>query len=135
MNLVSRRFEYSQHYTVSKLTIDNIFECYVLEDVVRAKGVKVMGETAIPSGRYQVVIDHSEHFGKDLPHLLNIPMFEGIRIHSGNTDKDTEGCLLVGTAWGGGDKITNSRVAFDRLFEKLQASTTPIYIEIVDTNK
>ena len=63
-------------------------------------------------------------------------MFEGIRIHSGNTDVDTEGCLLVGTTWGGGDFIGNSVVAFNHLFPQLQAAIAAgesVTIEIQDT--
>lgn len=136
MKLVSRRFEYHDKYTVSRLYVDDVYQCYVLEDVVREPGVKIAGATAIPAGEYEVVIDHSEHFDKDLPHILNVPMFEGVRIHSGNTDADTEGCLLVGKDWNGSDFISNSRVAFDELFAKLQKAAgmmEKITITIVDT--
>ena len=137
MLLLSHRFEYADNYTVSRLYINGTYECYVLEDKVRAPGVKVPSETAIPAGTYKVVINHSEHFDKNLPQILDVPMFEGIRIHSGNTDLDTEGCLLVGDLWNGGDNISNSRVAFDRLFPKLQAAIAAgqdITITVEDTN-
>lgn len=133
MNLISRRFEYGETYTISRLYVDNIYECYVLEDKVRDPGVKVPGETAIMAGKYRVIIDYSTRFGKDLPHILAVPMFEGVRIHSGNTSEDTEGCLLVGTVWNGGDHISNSRLAFANLYEKLIKSKDPINIEIIDT--
>lgn len=77
-------------------------ELFVLEDAVREQvGVpvekwKIAGATAIPCGRFRVIIDHSDHFNKDLPHVLGVPGFDGIRIHPGNTPLDTEGCLLVG---------------------------------------
>lgn len=136
MKIESRRFEYGTKFTISRLSIDGVFECFVLEDVVREAGVKVAGETAIPAGIYPVVIDHSNHFDRDLPHILNVPMFEGIRIHSGNTDLDTEGCLLVGSTWNGGDNVGGSHYAFDKFFPKLQAAIAAgedIKIEVVDT--
>src|SRR5438067_10476097 len=103
--------------TIGELSVDGIHQCFTLEDTVRE--TKVFGETAIPSGTYNVIIDHSVHFNKDLPHVLDVKNFEGIRIHSGNAPKDTEGCILVGTQIGQ-DVIMNSKVAFDALFPKLQ---------------
>ena len=135
MIITVRRFEYGETYTISRMSLDDVYECYVLEDVVRPAGVKVAGQTAIPAGTYKVIIDHSEHFQKDLPHILDVPMFEGIRIHSGNTDLDTEGCLLVGKVWPGGDDIMQSRYAFDEFFPKLQKALGEgeVTIQIVDT--
>jgi hypothetical protein len=65
-----------------------------LEDTVREK--KIAGKTAIPEGTYQVIVNRSPKFKRDLPLLLDVPNFEGIRIHRGNTVKDTSGCILVG---------------------------------------
>jgi hypothetical protein len=76
--------------------VDGIKECYICEDVVRPKGVKVHGQTAIPEGRYEIIINMSPRFKRELPLLLNVPNFEGIRIHSGNHEGHTEGCLLPG---------------------------------------
>lgn len=73
--------------------------CDTLEDKFRGnnlKGNKVYGETCIPEGNYQVKITYSSKFKKELPDLLNVPFFEGIRIHKGNTDKDSQGCILCG---------------------------------------
>ena len=58
--------------------------------------IKKKGATAIPTGRYKIIMSYSPRFGKELPLLVGVKGFEGIRIHSGNTDKDTEGCLLFG---------------------------------------
>ena len=60
------------------------------------KDWKVWGETAIPTGKYQLVFETSKKFGPQTLTLLNVPGFEAIRIHSGNTEEDTEGCLIVG---------------------------------------
>jgi hypothetical protein len=136
--MVARRVEFGDKYTIGRLYIDGSStpECYTLEDKVRPDGEKVFGETAIPAGRYRVVIDHSTHFNKDLPHVLDVPGFEGIRIHSGNTDLDTEGCLLVGRDWPGGDKIMNSHIAFESLYPKIQKaldSGEQVFLEIINT--
>ena len=78
--------------------LDGRFGVLHLEDVVR-QGEKVPGQTAIPEGIYTVQITFSNRFKRDLPLLLNVPNFEGIRIHPGNTDADTEGCILVGPCY------------------------------------
>jgi len=117
---VERRW-YSGSTTIGELYIDGSRECYTLEDRVRPAGVKVPGETAIPEGRYRVVIDFSNRFGKLMPHILDVPMFDGIRIHLGNTAEDTEGCILLGNFRDQRNQfITHSRDAFAAFFEKLQ---------------
>jgi hypothetical protein len=136
MKLTSRRFEYGTTYTISRLYVNGVYECYVLEDVVREPGVKVQNETAIPCGTYNVTLDFSQHFQKILPHILDVPNFEGVRIHSGNTSADTEGCLLVGKVWGGTDSVSQSRDAFAHLFEQMEDvfhRGETITLEIVDT--
>jgi hypothetical protein len=136
MKLISRRKEYGQNYTISELSVNDVYECFVLEDTVRAPGIKIAGATAIPAGTYKVVIDMSTRFGRDMPHILDVPGFAGIRIHSGNDSADTEGCLLVGTTWAGSDFIGNSRVAFDHFFPQIQAALAAeesVTIEIQDT--
>ncbi len=121
----------SARSTVGILTFDGQFECYTLEDVVRAPGVKIFGETAIPAGRYEVVINFSQRFKRMMPLLLNVPNFDGIRIHSGNTAENTEGCILVGLTKGD-DQIGESRRAFANLFPKLveAAKKEKIFITI-----
>jgi hypothetical protein len=107
--------------TIGTLYVDMKAECFTLEDQVRPAGEKVPGKTAIPAGVYNVVITPSNRFKRDLPLLQNVPGFEGIRIHPGNTAEQTDGCILVGAAKMP-DAVTHSREAFERLFQKIKES-------------
>ena len=117
MKLLLKRLHKTENSTIGELYIDGVFECYTLED--KERNVKIKGETAIPKGTYKVGISMSTRFKRLLPILFSVPNFEGVRIHSGNSKSDTEGCILVGTSRSI-DKISNSRVAFNKLFPKLQ---------------
>ncbi len=130
MDLNVKRLEFSEASTVGELSVNGQFECYTLEDKVRP--VKIKGKTAIPAGRYEVIINFSQRFQRQLPLLLKVPDFEGVRIHPGNTAANTEGCILVGETKDE-NFVGHSRVAFDRLFEKLKTAsrTEKIFIEIV----
>lgn len=79
---------------------------------------KIRGRTAIPEGRYPLVVTRSPKFGKWLPLLMQVPGFEGVRIHSGNTAADTQGCILVGENKKKG-MVLNSRAAMERLMRLL----------------
>lgn len=105
--------------TIGELFIDGEFQCYTLEDVVRPDGDKIKGKTAIPTGEYEVRITYSNRFKREMPLLLDVPMFEGIRIHPGNTAADTEGCILVGRVKGS-DRIGESKAAYAELLERLE---------------
>ncbi len=117
MKIEVKRLYRTENSTIGELYIDGIFECFTLED--KEREVKIKSETAIPKGKYKVIINKSNRFKKLLPLLLNVPNFEGVRIHPGNTNHDTEGCILTGTTKGK-DFIGNSRIAFNRLFKKMQ---------------
>ncbi len=130
MNLVLIREASQGNSTLGKLYIDGVFECYTLEDIVRK--TKIAGETAINAGKYKIIINMSNRFKKMLPLLLDVPGFEGVRIHPGNTAQDTEGCILVGTTSAHnptGGFIGSSKLAFDKLFPKLQQASS-ITLEI-----
>ena len=115
--------------------------CWTCEDVVRERrGVpvalwKVDGKTAIPEGTYRVMLTPSTRFGGQLmPELLHVPGFTGIRIHSGNTSLDTEGCVLVGTETDG-TQVLHSREAYAMVKERLvEADSTGdhVYLAIVN---
>ena len=126
MELKLQRFLFGKKDTIGKLYIDDVYFCYTLEDTVRGFGVKIPGETAIPAGTYEVVIDESTRFKRLMPHILNVPMFEGIRIHKGNTDVDTEGCILLGKTFDKTheDFIGQSKIAFDGFFALLKVGVT-----------
>lgn len=120
--------------TIGLLSIDGVHECYTCEDVVRPSGEKLHGQTAIPAGVYSVVVNQSQRFKRRLPLLLDVPGFEGIRIHPGNTQHDTEGCILPGRGFTP-NSVTQSVLAFDALFRKIEAAHAaghPVTIEIRD---
>lgn len=129
MELRVERTDRSADSTIGELSVDGQFECYTLEDAVRP--VKIKGKTAIPAGCYEVIINQSQRFGRRLPLLLDVPDFEGVRIHPGNTAADTEGCILVGNTKSEGF-VGESRAAFAQLFDKLEAAarTGKIFINI-----
>lgn len=117
MEITVTRGEPTEVSTPGVLVIPDVFRCYTLEDLDRyleAGGAKVWHKTAIPRGYFSVVIDWSERFGGLAIHILNVPFFDGVRIHAGNTDKDTDGCILVGLERMP-DKVLQSTEALRRL--------------------
>jgi len=114
---IFRQF-YSDKCTIGRLDIDDKYFCETLERRVCRKGKKVRGETAIPEGVYKVVLDMSTRFKRILPRILDVEGFTGIRIHSGNTAKNSTGCVLVGFSRGV-DCIYRSREAEKALMEIL----------------
>lgn len=115
---VKRHFKGPQ-YTIGRMYADGVYMCDTLEDTVRPDGIKLAGQTAIPAGTYPVRITYSPRFKKMLPMLDNVPNFTGVRIHTGNTAEDTEGCILVGYNRVKG-RVCDSRAAFRRLFALLE---------------
>ena len=94
-------------------------------------GRKTKGKTAIPEGRYPVVVTLSPRFKRWLPLLVGVPHYEGIRIHSGNTAQDTEGCILVGRNTEVAH-VTDSRRTLYRLMQAIdhRGEGEPVFIEI-----
>lgn len=149
MDLRLRRIARKENYTIGRLYIDGEYFCDTLEDKDRGlkqslpasvnKAMKEVGATAIPTGKYQVTLKmKSQRFsqrkqydfcGGYLPRLINVPAFEGVLIHIGNTAKDTEGCILVGRNTKVG-KVLDSGVTFRVLYAKLKEAKEYIYITI-----
>ena len=124
--------------TLGCLFVDQVFQCFTLEDPIRElAGVpvedwKIAGETAIPAGRYVVKLTMSRRFRCVLPLVLDVPGFRGIRVHAGNDAGDTEGCILVGRRRKSA-RVLESRLAFDALFARL-ARDEAAGIEVVIKN-
>lgn len=138
MLLTLLRDETSETTTIGKLFVDGVWKWFSLEDRLH-DGPKIPGDTCIPAGKYRVVITHSNRFKRDLPLLLNVPQFQGIRIHPGNTFLNTEGCILAG---GGYEPrtmtITHSRRACDMLQADIQAvldRQEEVWIDIINPLK
>ena len=123
------RIAFKDTYTIGKLYVDDTYFCDVLEDKDRGLDSsmteseilekKVKGQTAIPTGHYVINITYSPKYKRMMPLLLDVKGFSGIRIHSGNTSKDTEGCLIVGKNKKVG-MVLESRDTYQRLFKMMQ---------------
>ena len=139
MIITLRRIAFKPKYTIGKLYIDGNYVCDTIEDTDRnlddsmiedeIKKKKVYGETAIPYGTYPVRITYSNKFKKMLPLVENVKGFSGIRIHSGNTEKDSLGCIIVGKNKKVG-MVLDSRVTMDKLMNILTSTKENIYILI-----
>lgn len=139
--LVERKYK-KENYTIGKLYINGEYFCDTLEDKDRGlnqdmalaelQELKEYGKTAIPTGRYKIEITWSNLFKKMLPILIDVPAYRYIRIHSGNTHKDTEGCILLGFNLAVG-KVLNSRktmAEFMSILEPIYAAGEEIWITI-----
>ena len=132
MNLLLQRLPSDAHRTHGDLSVDGQHEFVTLEDVVRE--VKIHGETAIPEGRYRITMENSPRFGPGTLTVNDVPGFEGVRIHAGNTDGDTEGCPLVGMVRLP-DRIGRSREALTSLKSKVAAALMDdgeVWMEIIN---
>jgi hypothetical protein len=129
MNLRVQRTQFTGRSSIGELSVDGAFECFTLEDMVRP--VKVPGMTAIPEGVYVLTVSFSSRFRRPLPEVRDVPNFTGVRIHPGNTDADTEGCILVGQTKGV-DFVGRSQAAFTKLFARIQATAQreKIFLEV-----
>lgn len=126
-------------YCIGKLYIDGVYFCDTIEDTDRGLKdemtveeilkKKVKGETAIPTGIYAVYLTYSPKYKKQMPLIDNVKGYGGIRIHSGNTSKDTEGCLIVGLNTKVG-MVTQSRKYYNLLYKELVKTNSKIIIDI-----
>ena len=142
MKIQVKRSYFATTYTIGTMYIDGERFCDTLEDKNRDENhnghfdgdeVKVKHETAIPFGTYKVVVTKSPRFGRDLPRLLDVPSFDGVLIHRGNTHEDTSGCILVGENKVKG-KVINSTPYEIELVKRCKAALAKgeeIKIEIV----
>lgn len=131
MNIRLHRRWLKKGYSIGILYVDGQRICETLEDADRGlkeymsleeiKSRKVKGDTAIPVGSYKVTWTYSPRFKKMLPMLNNVPGYEGIRIHSGNRAKDTEGCILCGKNTEPG-VVTNSRYWTDKVCSMIESA-------------
>lgn len=139
MRITLMRIANRPTYCIGKLYIDGVYFCDTIEDTDRGlddsmteaeiKKRKIKGETAIPTGLYNLYITWSPKYKKPMPLVDNVKGYSGIRIHSGNTAKDTEGCLIVGKNKEVG-KVLESRVTYNALFKILNETNEKIIIEI-----
>lgn len=128
---VVRRFK-GELYTIGSFFINDTYFCDTVEDKVRKPGVKIPGKTAIPYGKYKVILTHSPKFKRKLPLLLDVPNFTGIRIHRGNNANDSSGCVILGENRAKGMVLNSTRYE-EELVKKLESLplNEKVFIEIV----
>lgn len=129
-------------FTIGDLFVNDVIFCQVMEDTDRGlmfqmpleeiKAKKVYGKTAIPTGIYEIVFSYSAKFKQELPLLLNVPGYQGIRLHSGNTEADSLGCPLPGVQ--SGNKVINSRSTCKKLFALMKKASKTEKLFIFVTN-
>ena len=136
MRLILKRLYLKTDYTIGKLYMDGKYFCDTLEDQVRdlTKERKIPGRTAIPAGVYEIVVNVSPRFKRKLPRLLDVPGFDGILIHRGNTAKDTAGCILVGENRLPGQVLNSTpyELRLTSLIREAQEKGEKIHITITD---
>jgi hypothetical protein len=112
MKIELKRFEFGDTYTVGRLYVNGVYECYTLEG-------KVPSRESIPTGTYDVIVTYSKEFKRYLPSILGNPNREDTRIRMGNSSLDTEGCILLGTDWAGTDWVRGSQLAFEPFLKEV----------------
>ena len=127
MKIKVDRIYKGESYTIGKMYLNGEYFCDTLEDAIRP--VKIPNETAIPAGIYKVEVTYSPRFKRNLPLLVDVPNYTGIRIHNGSNKDHTSGCILVGFNTSKGI-LSDSRKTSDLLTEKLKSLSEPIEIEI-----
>lgn len=135
MEITLKRKYFNKEYTIGELYINEQYICNTLEDTYRdlSKEAKIPNKTSIPYGRYKVIVNYSPKFKRNLPKLLNVPHFEGILIHRGNTPNDTSGCILPGENTQKGKVLNSTKyelLIIDRINEATK-NNEETYINII----
>jgi hypothetical protein len=142
MELLLERKYPKNNYTIGNLYVNGKFYCNIIEDVVRdinkngsfdCGEFKISGHTAIPYGKYEIQVTYSPKFKRKLPLLLNVKHFEGIRIHRGNTEKDSSGCLIPGENTKRGMVLNSTKYELEltNLIESANKRGEKVIIEII----
>lgn len=124
MKLKLQRYLFTDDYTMGLLFIDGVYFCDTIEDKYRGQNLsktKVANETCIPYGVYTIKITYSPKYKKNMPQILDVPYFTGIRIHSANTAKDLSGCVGVGVKSKSGE-VLESRKTYNALMKRLETA-------------
>lgn len=142
MELLLERKYIKPEYCIGRLYINGEFFCNTLEDTIRdinkngtfdCGEFKISGHTAIPYGTYEVQVTYSPKFKRELPLLLDVPSFTGIRIHRGNTNKDSSGCILVGENTKKGMVLNSTKYEEEltKLLKNTQSKKEKIIVTII----
>lgn len=142
MNLTLKRLNLTPNYTEGELYVNGVYFCKTLEDTNRDLNKngqfdnnekKVYGETCIPYGKYKVILSYSPKFKRELPEILEVPDFQGIRIHRGNKISDTLGCVLCGEKIKNGylSNSTPYEIKLVELFKQAKLRNEESFIEII----
>lgn len=137
MEILLERVNRADRYTEGRLSFDGRHVCDTVEDTDRDENrngrldcgeVKIQGETAIPNGRYRVTLEYSPKFsprygGRRIPTIHDVPGFSGIRMHTGNTAADSEGCVIVGVRHTAGAVRDSRATLFDKVIPPMEAAT------------
>ena len=142
MNLTLKRLNLTPNYTEGELYVNGVYFCKTLEDTNRDLNKngqfdnnekKVYGETCIPYGKYKIILSYSPKFKRELPEILEVPNFQGIRIHRGNKISDTLGCVLCGEKVKNGylSNSTPYEIKLVELFKQAKSRNEESFIEII----
>ena len=142
MNLTLKRLNLTPNYTEGELYVNGVYFCKTLEDTNRDLNKngqfdnnekKVYGETCIPYGKYKVILSYSPKFKRELPEILEVPDFQGIRIHRGNKIADTLGCVLCGEKVKNGylSNSTPYEIKLVELFKQAKSRNEESFLEII----
>ena len=142
MNLTLKRLNLTPNYTEGELYVNGVYFCKTLEDTNRDLNKngqfdnnekKVYGETCIPYGKYKVILSYSPKFKRELPEILEVPDFQGIRIHRGNKISDTLGCILCGEKVKNGylSNSTPYEIKLVELFKQAKLRNEESFLEII----